>query len=288
MASFDFIEAAARGYEFTWRERRALLRAGMPVVVIHIVCIMMVYALQVHERYLLSGLILMPAYVFEALYVVSVVRFMVFGERLFDFFNMGKGEYAEEEAENVPQQANKNTAFPQEKVSQSLSSHSSVQSFKAAFVIYMLLKVLDEGARGAIQDYDRIWGGEESLFVLDQSPLAAIFILLATGAALWLFRIMWLYIPVALGFSIRGFLRCAKGMMSSLSMFATWFVCYFPLLIAIVVCLMVVSFFVPTESAVQVIVFDVVRVTGSLLLMVVQVAAMTFGYLEMLAQRSRK
>jgi hypothetical protein len=284
MASFDFVEASSKGYEFVWNARSYLLRAALPVILIRFVCILFVQFMKVEDQNLLSGLIFMPAYILEALYMVSLVRYVAFREPLFDFgrvvgINGGinpvpKGDVAENEAGI---QAAKNVSlFAKERI------------FKAGVAVYLLIKVIQQGLAGVILDYGNTLDPDVPLPPPEQNAASAFIVMGFTCIMLWVLRLMWLYIPVALGYSARGFLERIKGMMISLSIFATWFVCNFPVMIVFYGVFMVVNQVLVPESFLQVFVHDIIRASGETIVVLVQVVAMTYGFIEVLTQVSEK
>jgi hypothetical protein len=49
------------------------------------------------------------------------------------------------------------------------------------------------------------------------------------AVVIWAFRFLWLYVPAALGYSVSGFLKRIRPYYFSLSMLATWLLCFLPL-----------------------------------------------------------
>ncbi len=284
MASFDFIEATSKGYEFTWYERSYLMRAAIPVILVKLVCILVIRFLQVEDQNLLSGLILMPAHIIEALLMISLVRFVAFREPLFDFgrvtgMNSGLDVFPEEDAKKGEAEI---------KEMQDASALAKERMFKAGVAMYLLIKIVQLGLAGLILDYSNTLDPTVSVQAPEQNAASAIIVMVITGAMLWAFRLMWLYIPVALGYSARGFLVRIKGMMSSLSIFATWFVCNFPVMILVYVIFMASNAVLVPDSSIQVLVHDIIRAFGETFVVLVQVVAMTYGFIEVLTKSQKK
>jgi|GEM_PF-3071487 len=284
MASFDFIEASARGYEFSWNERSYLMRAAVPVILVKLVCILIIRFMHIEDQSLISGLVFMPAHVLEALFMVSVVRFIAFREPLFEFGRvMGAGGESDISPEGKAAMDDAG-----EKRTQSAPVFTGVKMFKAGVAMYLLIKIIQVGFVGAMLDYSKTLDPATQIPAPEQNVASALVFMAITGVMLWAFRLMWLYIPVALGYSVRGVLTRIKGMMSSLNIFATWFVCYFPLVILVYGMFRISNFVVVPETAVQVFAHDIIRIFGETLIILVQVAAMTYGFIEVLTQHKKK
>lgn len=282
MASFDFIEATSRGYEFSWYERSYLMRAAIPVIFAKLACVLVVRFMQVEDQNLLSGLIFMPAYIVEALFMISLVRYVAFREPLFEFSRvMGVGN----ESDPVLDEKVKGAEIQKK---QSVYAFSREKMFKAGVVMYLLIKVVQLGLVGIILDYSKTLDPAVSVPAPEQNVVSAIIVMIFTGSMLWALRLLWLYIPVALGHSVRGFMARIRGMMSSLSIFATWFVCYFPMGMLIYGIFMLSNFVLVPDSALQVLVHDIIRAFGETVVILVQVVAMTFGFIEVLTQHKIK
>ncbi|MCK5374169.1 MAG: hypothetical protein KAJ40_02695 [Alphaproteobacteria bacterium] len=279
MASFDFIEASAKGYEFSWRERSYLLRAAIPLILVKFFCTLAIYFFNIPNQSLLSGFVHIPAYVVEALYMISVIRFIVFREPLFNFRAM-----AQFVINMKSETKDKSSSSAQHKV----VSNEKTQMFKAGVVFYLLIKTIQTAMTGALLEYSQTIDPQASSQVTPPNMLSVLFALIVVAGMLWAFRLIWLYIPVTLGYSIKGFLAHAKGMMSSFSMFATWFMCYLPLVVLFTGVFMVVDMVIPSDTILQVIIHDVIRISGEIMIAVVQITAMTFGFVELLTGRRMK
>jgi MFS family permease len=282
MASFDFIEATSKGYEFSWHERSYLMRAAMPVIFVKLVCVLAIHFLQIEDKSLLSGLVFMPAHIVEALFMISVVRYVAFREPLFEF---GRVVGTRNQPDTV---LDENAKEAEIQKAQGAFAFSREKMFKAGVAVYLLIKIVLLGFFGMITDYGKTL--DPSIPVPTPEPsIVVMFIIMAMlGAMLWMLRLLWLYIPVALGYSVHGFLVRVKGMMSSLNIFATMFVCNFTLGALIVGALALSNFVVTPETALQVFVYDVITIIGMTIIDIVQAVALTFGFIAVLTQQQHK
>lgn len=270
MASFDFVDAAAKGYEFSWRERGYFARAMIPVLFVKLACVIVVRFLHIGDQNLLSGLVEMPAYVVEALFMISVVRFVAFQEPLFEFGRVLRRDEVHK------------------KLNGEGPVFSDVEIFKASVALYLLIKIVQTAFVGVMLDYGPDIEQEVDISAPEQNLSNAIIFVVLFGALLWSVRLIWLYIPVAMGFTIKSFLVRARGVMSSLNIFAIWFVTYFPLVIFIAAIFMLSNFVLLPESMLQIFVHDLIRVCGEMLIILVQAVAITFGFIEVLTGRKSK
>ena len=282
MASFDFIEAAAKGYEFSWYERSYLFRAAIPVILVKLVCVLVIHILQIEDQNLLNGLVALPAHVLEAIFIISVIRFIAFREPLFEFSRViGRGAPPEIDREGKP-------AMSDESVKSAKATSSGAEMFKAGVAMYLLIRIMQLGFVGVLLDYSKTIDPNVPVPAPEQNIMNAMIFLALTGAVLWAFRLLWLYIPLAMGYTVRGFLVRIKGMMSSFNIFATWFVTYFPLMVLISGIFVLSNFIFLPGTILQGLVNDCIRVFGEMLIVLVQAVAMTFGFIEVLTNHKEK
>ncbi len=271
MASFDFVDAAAKAYEFTWRERKYIARAAAPVIFVKIACLLMIYVLGVQDKFLLSGLINIPSLIIEAIFIIGLIRFVLFREPMFIW---GKP---------VPPPDN----------SQKPLLYSNLKSreiaIKAGIIMYLLIRIIIIVLLGILIDLSQI---------IDQAPneppppppnvISAIVGLSILWIIVWGFRLAWLYIPIAMGYSFTKFLYIIKGFNSSLSIFAAWFLCYLPIVILIAGLLNFIDLLVIEKSTLQTGLHELLKILGELILTILPVITLTYGFLEILSPKNPK
>lgn len=79
-------------------------------------------------------------------------------------------------------------------------------------------------------------GQEASLLIVATLILAGV---------VWVFRFLWLYVPVALGYGVEDFSRRFKGFSSSFRMIGLWILCFTPLALALVLCSEILGRLIP-------------------------------------------
>ncbi len=267
MASFDFIEASVRSYEFIWRERRYLARVAFPVIFVKIACLLAVITFGAQDMFLRQGLIMLPAYVVEALFMVGLIRYALYGE---DIFIWGR---------SFP------SRNPPDPIIPNVTSRSRSDCIQAGVAIYILSVLALLCFFGFFMDYaHNVDPRSVSIQDTESPPTLAggLIILTFLAASVWMFRLFWLYIPAAIGVSITGFLRHIGGMTSSVYMIGAWLMCLLPPMVILGVGLQIISSIFPEGSDGFVIMSSVFRAVFDVLVVSLQVAALTYGFTEIL------
>lgn len=202
MASFDVIDAAGKGYALAWQERKYLLRLAAGPLLIKLTCYTTVVALGWELDFLRQALVMLPSYFADGWMLAHLVR-LVFLNQRWPFRPSGDRD------NDIAQLQDR------------------AQGIMAGMVSFVLIKFLLAGFthlayRASV--FDPASGGaapEPSLFM----ALAGI---VAIFALLWAFRLIWLYIPAAVGYPLRRFLKEISGYMTSIYMAGVWFICFVP------------------------------------------------------------
>lgn len=258
---FDFIEASLRGYTFLWHERSVLLRAALPWLFVKLLCVAVIYLLGVEGKNLLGGLVSAPASIVGALYIISVVHFVAFGTSPLDYRSVWVGENA--------------------------------QKFKAGVLLYLLIKTVQMAFVGSMLDSPLsplIDNSVELVPAPNSEPtvLSMFTLFVVMGGMIWAIRLVWLYIPVALGSSIPGFLSRVRGMRVSWGIFSAWFMCYFPLVLLFAGVFILSNAFLASDSMPQVFVHEIIRNISEIVLISVQAVVMTYGFIGVLSGNSKR
>ena len=204
MASLDFIENSSKGYGFFWKNRAYIFQNAIPVIFVKVLFALISIVVGANLNPLREGIILFPAYVIEAFFLVNLARFYIYGEAIYIW---GKP---------IPlsKQAEKRHKLP-------LPSISRNFSLKAGVAVCLLIKLcvcltLGLMALEAPEEYKSM--GEPSL-------LKAMLFLLIISGTIWSLRLLWVFIPVCLGFSISNFMRKISGIENSFYFIGVFFIC---------------------------------------------------------------
>lgn len=201
MQTFDFIDSLMAAYGFLWRNRRIVAALAFVPVLIKIACFIVVYALGLEESWLRQGLLYLPAFFAEG---VLLARLVVMAGR------DGKAAPLV-----LPVSGNKNVM--------------------AATLAYVLIKLVLAFVAGIGMMSVEAQRAAESAGLDPQTSLglfmASLFLM---AFSLWAFRLTWLYVPLAQGYSPRAFLRRIQGMRISFVLIGLWLLCFVPMILVLV------------------------------------------------------
>ncbi len=271
MASFDFIEASVKGYEFVWRERAYLARAGFAVVFVKVACLLSVIVLGIQEQFLRQGLVMLPGYAVEGIFIAGLIRYVLYGENIFIW---GK-------------------AFPAPKADRHIlpyvGSMSRRQCIHVGALLYILIKVCELAFTGSVMDYAVMLDSSlEHKSEAAPTVASAFLVLLILWAVVWSFRLFWLYIPGAMGLSVLGFLKRIAGLNSSIYMIATWLMCFLPVLMLFLLGLNLIELLFAGGGAPYVLFNALFRAVFDVFAICLQAVAMTYGFNEILSRAPTK
>lgn len=206
MASFDIIESVGHAYRFLWDERRYLARLAAAPIIIKCICQLFIDSYGYETHFIRQALINLPAYFFEGWMLSHIVRFAFYGQR-----------------------------WPHQPTGPTLQQNDlAVLQDKAHGVLtgtamYVLIRFLTMGILTALYTLAGPESSEakQSADHINAGSLAIMIAGLAAGV--WAFRLLWLYIPAAVGGPVLGFLRNVRGMTISFSLIGAALVCFMPL-----------------------------------------------------------
>ncbi len=267
MASFDFVDAAAKSYEFVWRERSYLSRVAVPVLFVKFACVLMIFVSGLQDQHLLGGLVAMPGYIVEAIFMIGVIRYVLYRESIFVW------------GRTIP------APDSDQKPLLHYGPASRGQCLQAGFAMYLLIKVIQLAMAGTLLDMTQ--GIDPATQPPPPQPHVghAIFFLSLMWLSVWTFRLLWLYVPVSMGYPFTKFLKKVQGFNISLSMLATWFICYMPLIILIAGVINIANLIIPNPGSAQILAHSFIEVIGDFLWTLVPMIAMTYGFVEVLSKK---
>ena len=192
-SSFDFIEAANYGYKALWENRIVLLRLLSLPFFVKCGCIAAILLMGFQDDVLKHGLLMLPSYFAEGFVIGYVIRMFYANRDIGDDVSQGK-----------------------------LYSNDIM----AAMILYVLIKILIAVMLGAAFQSvtPEMLKDSESL----PPELASIFLMLF-AFTIWAFRFLWMYVPVAMGYSLRLFFKRIASFMITFQMLGTWFICFMPI-----------------------------------------------------------
>lgn len=273
MASFDFIDASAKGYEFVWDRRNYLLRLLVPVFFVKVVCLLIIFVLKVEDQFLLQGLILLPGSLLEAVFIVGLVRFLVYAEPIYVW---GK------------------PVIPDEKqpISALLPTTPTDRKrfMQAGIAVYLLIKILATGFAGAMMDQvHALQNMPQPTDLQPLHPAVSGVIFMTIGAIfMWVFRFGWTFIPAAMGYPLRAFFSKIKGIQVSFYMVLTYLICLLPVMTVFGIILNGFAIILTEGSAAYIISRYVFEAFIEMTMLSIQAVAMTYGISEILFGKKDK
>ena len=264
MAHFDFINAATKGYELCWINRKYFLRIAIPVLFVKLTCVLAIFTTGMQEKYLMQGIIMMPSYILEALFAIGLIRYILYKEPIFIW------------GTPVPPPETDTKPMPYSGV---LSKEKSI---KAGVAIYILVKLVEAFMLGIAMDsipstpVATVSDGD--MDIIEFSPfISSLIIFISLVIFAWAFKLFWSFVPIAFGYPVSYYLKRLKGASQTVSMIAAWIVCSLPLMTLFSSILQGLSEGLTEGSAEFIILTSITRVVAEIMILSIQVCAMAYG-----------
>ncbi len=229
----------------------------------------MVYSLGIQNRFLLNGLVNIPGYVMEAIFIIGLIRYILFKEPMFIWGKIVP----------PPDNDQKPLLYSDPKTRET--------AVKAGIGMYLLIRIILVAALGMLLDFSQMMEHPPS----EPPPptlAGAIMGLVAIWVIIWALRLVWIYIPVAMGYSFIRFLQIIKGFNSSLSIFAAWFLCYLPIVILLAGLFNLLNLITSDGSMLQIALQETLKIIGELAITMLPVITLTYGFFEILSGKKSK
>ncbi len=265
MTGFDFINSASKGYEFIWQERKYLSHVVFPVFFVKIACLLAVYSFNVQDQYLLQGLISMPGFVLEAIFIIGLIRYFLYREPIFIWGKL------------IPP--------PKSDIKPEVQSGylTRKQCIKGGIALYLLMRIIEIVLLGVsletMPHSQPIEMSEEELMKISPAMTSLIIFTILIMFA-WLFRFFWLFIPIASGYPISYYLKKIPGIRISTGMIATWIICSLPLMTVFSSIIQAIS---SGDDILSIISTAIIKAIAEIIIISVQVIAMTYGIYKILS-----
>lgn len=263
MASFDFIDSSSRGYEFVWSNLSYLLRVAIPVLFVKIACDLAAFLLGFPLGSLGYGLVILPGYAVEAVFLVGLIRYFAMEEPIYVWGRV------------IPP-PNLDKAVIPFFVDQSEERKTSMMAGAVMYVLISLFAYAIAGLGELMQD-----STTPAEPPADVNAVSFIFGILFLGAVLylsiWMMRILYCFIPLTLGWSLKRYLRAMRGIKASFSILLTLLLCMVPLYIIFSVFLNILGALFMQEAAAYIVLEIVLRNLFYITVTSIQVVAITQG-----------
>lgn len=200
MNLFPVVDCVARSYRFIWDSRALLYHYALLSFLVKAGCSAFVILFGLHDNILRAGLVSLPGYFAEGVfcaYVIYLAMGSMAGQG--DFFN---------------------------RVNRRTMSAGTVMYVLIQLVYVMIIALI---VSEPVSDFIRL--PEEAEF----SPVRAVLSLVFLLVTLWSVRLSWLYVPLAMGFGLRRYLRMFRSMVVSFHMIGVTLLCSVPLGLVLIV-----------------------------------------------------
>jgi len=312
MASFDFIDVSVRAYEFFFSKAHYLMKVAIPVIFIKLICYLGIFVLGYDEMFWRQGLVLFPSFLIEGLFIAGLIRYIVYNEPIFIWGRLvDPGERAPDTENGLP--------------AQYIGSLGRAKCLQAGIAVYTLIQMTVWGIYSALTDFTNrpemqamieearqakederevafSSGGENPELASGLSPdmlngdgpnmvemfVDALLMFVIVVSMIWIFRLFWLYIPAAMGVSMRYFLHTIRGLSSSILLFVTWFSCFFPTVVALSLVAGLFLFLFPSGSAGFILLEAVFKSVVDVVTLIITAIGMTFGIFATLSPVKKK
>ena len=312
MASFDFIDVSVRAYEFFFSKAHYLMKVAIPVMFIKLICYLGIFVLGYEEMFWRQGLVLLPSFLIEGLFIAGLIRYIVYNEPIFIWGRLVEpGERAPDTENGLP--------------AQYIGSLGRTKCLQAGIAVYTLTQIVYWGIYSALTDFTNRpevqamvedarqakeeereaalnTGVENTELPSELSPdmlngsgpnmaemfVDAVLMFAIVVSMIWVFRLFWLYIPAAMGVSMRYFLHTIRGLSSSILLFVTWFSCRFPTIIVMNLVAKIFLLMFPDGSAGFILLEAVLRSVADVVIVTVTTIGLTFGIFAILSPVKKK
>lgn len=260
MASFDFIDATSRGYKFFWDEREMLIKLAAIPVAVKIASFILIDFLGMQENLLRQGLLFLPSFFAEGWLAVLLIRMVVL----------------------VPEDG------PRTKERFKALDESKPNILLAGTLVFVLIKLASAFIVGiAFMSAEGMPHREAP----EPSAASFIFSLLLFALMIWAFRLLWLYIPVAMGVSVTGFLKKIGGYNSSFYLLGAWLLAFVPFVFALYFFAVILGTAFPgsldEKPLLYTLIFSVVKGVFEVVITIISTLIMTYGIRDIYENKNR-
>lgn len=269
MASFDFVDAAAKGYEFVWVNRVVISKFAFPVIFVKIFCLLTLIVTEVGDNILRQGLVLLPGTVMEAVFLVGLVRFAHHKE---PFLYWGYTRHSR--IKEYTQLYNER----QHDLRRRQSVHAAVIYYIIINLSMFLLNSFISEPKPSVSN----------AVLLPPTFGVFVFIMFFLTVFVWSIRLLIVYIPVAMDYTISEYLRKIEGVQSSIFLFLCLMITLVPLLLVLFSGLGVALVIFADFDAFKIIFVCSLLVIGALIISSITTLGFSYGIKQMMENQSRE
>lgn len=215
MASFDVINAAGNAYLSSWNARHYLVRLAFAPLALKLLCYVMAWAFSrgeegdAYSHYMTFMLIMLPAFFAEGWMLSHYTRHLVLGQT-WPFRPTGN--------------------MDDDLAVLKVRARGVLSGMIVFVLVNMVMGFLIAMAGQYMMPYVHLDGAADADKI---PPYVGLVSLVSLVGIFWGFRLLWLYIPLALNIDALDYLRSVRGFQTSLYMIGVWLVCFMPFFLAL-------------------------------------------------------
>lgn len=270
MASFDFIEASAKGVEFCWQRASYILHVAIPVIFIKVFCLLTAFTMSLPNGSLTHGLIIFPSYVIEAVFIIGLIRYYVFNEPIYVWGKIIPPPNIDDHKEKpLFFHAPKHRKIP---VQAGIATYCLIQ-LTILFINGTLLYLIESAPTAK----------EPEPIVSALEFILGFTIFIGTlYTSIWAIRLTFLHIPMTLDIPANIYLKTIRGIKTSIFMIFTMMICIAPIFIFIAASLNLLDILFGIDSAPYIVGNAIILSIGGILGTSLISIAITYGICNMM------
>lgn len=262
MKAFDLIDSVSFGYKTVWQERQYLMKLAAVPILIKLACTVIVFAFGYQDNYLRQALITLPASFAEGWVLAQFLRTLLLLER----WPIMLGDTISD--------------------SQMSALLLRARGIMSSTIMFVLITFCAYGVKEVYALFYEMAGGPvtpggETTAPADRpqgNPLLFIPAVILIYLSIWVFRYLWLYIPVVVLMPVGDFLKKIGGFMASLRMMGVFLISMVPcFVIALVLTNLVTALVGGPDSDIGRFIMVIVSVMVELLISVLTTASMAYA-----------
>lgn len=274
MASFDFVDVAARGYEFVWKHRTYLARIAFPVVFAKIGCLLLIILMNAQDNILRKELMLMPAYFIEAVFLSGLVRYVLFKEPIIMI-----GSHAKPPQRKNPSFANYNGH---------LSQNQCIQTGMIFYLLFKILIAIWQWINTSLQTVENPDLATHYPPTFINMLLVLIILACLVWVLLWLVRLAWIFIPAAQGMPVTKYIKIVQETKIPIFMIATMLLCFVPFGVLFENIKIGAIAVFADQMGLKIITISIIEALDETIIMTICTVAMSYGVHELLNGKKAK
>ncbi len=203
--SFSLIDTAGLGYRRVWQERHYLLKLAVVPFFLHLIGGMLVAINGWQPLYIRQSLVLLPAFFAEGWMLAHFCR-LIFLDQRWPFRPSGQAEADISELRH------------------------RARGIMGATVFFVLINLLAAGmlAVSTSLSAETVEAGRGPAAGQESSILVLVMAVALMAGLIWSVKLMWIYIPLAIEWPVREYMKVVPGLIGSLRLIMVATVCFLP------------------------------------------------------------